>query len=151
VGVVVFLTLIGPVVAAEGTVTLSSVEDTCVTADAEVLLNFTVELELNPMPVILTTVPPGPLAGLKPVIESVVTKLVALPPVPPAVMTQTLPAAAPDGTTAVSSSADMYVTVCEYCEPNLTAAPGTKFEPWIVTMVPVIPEPGENDATVGAP
>src|SRR6202035_181532 len=110
VGVVVLVTVIGPVVAADGTVALSCVADMWVTLEAAVPLNFTFELLLNPIPLIVTTLPCGPPAGLKPVIESVSVKRVALVPVPAGVTTEIFPATAPFGTTALSSVAETNVT-----------------------------------------
>jgi hypothetical protein len=59
----VFVTLTGPLVAFDGTVAFSCVDDTNVTALAATPLNFTLELLVNPTPVIVTTVPAGPLTG----------------------------------------------------------------------------------------
>jgi hypothetical protein len=47
VGAVVFVTVIGPVVAVEGTVAFSWVDETWITLEAAVPLNFTIELLLN--------------------------------------------------------------------------------------------------------
>jgi hypothetical protein len=149
--VVVFVTLIGPVVAVEGTVAFSWVDETWVTLEAAVPLNFTVELLLKPIPVIVTTVPAGPLFGLKPVIDIVTVKLDALVPVPAGVVTEILPLTAPFGTVALIWVPDTNVTVVEAVDPNLTFAPGTKLVPLIVTVLPVIPAVGVNELTVGAP
>ncbi len=94
--------MIGPVVAAEGTVALSCDEETNVTAVALVPWNLTVEPALNPTPLIVTTVPAGPLAGLKEVTDRVGVKLAALPLEPAGVVTATRPVTAPFGTTALS-------------------------------------------------
>lgn len=64
------VTVIGPLVAPVGTLTASLVAPSELMV-ACVPLNFTTELELNPIPVIVTAVPTGPLLGLKPVIDSV--------------------------------------------------------------------------------
>jgi hypothetical protein len=45
----------------------------------------------------------------------------------------------------------MNVTACEAIVPNLTVAPGTKLAPVMVTVLPVIPELGVNELTVGDP
>lgn len=118
---------------------------------AVVPLNFTAEPGLNPTLLIVTDVPTAALVGLRPVIESVGVKLVLLVAVPAAVVTESLPVTAPLGATAFSSVLDTNVTFGEAFEPNLTFAPGTKFLPVIVTVVPVIPEVGVNDDTVGSP
>jgi hypothetical protein len=143
--------MIGPVVAVEGTVALSWVDETWVTLEAAVPLNFTVELLLNPTPVIVTTVPVGPLLGLKPVTDRVTVKFEALVPVPAGVVTEILAVTAPFGTTALIWVPDTNVTEAEATVPNLTVAPVTKFVPLIVTVLPVIPEVGVNELTVGGP
>jgi hypothetical protein len=66
----VLVTVIGPLVAPVGTLTTSLVAPLELMV-AGVPLNFTTELELNPIPVIVTAVPTGPLLALKPVIDSV--------------------------------------------------------------------------------
>jgi hypothetical protein len=150
VGLVVLVTVIGPLVAPVGTVALSWVVDREVTV-ALVPSNFTTELELNPTPLIVTDVPAAALVGLRPVIDSATVKLVLLVAVPAAVVTEILPVTAPLVTTAFSSVADTNDTFGEVFEPNLTFAPGTKFFPLIVTVVPVTPDVGVNDDTVGGP
>ena len=150
-GAVVLVTVIGPVVAAEGTVAFSWVAEIWTTVDATVPLNFTVELLLKPTPFIVTTVPVGPLAGPKPVIDSVTVKFVGLVPVPAGVVTEILPVTAPFGTTALIWVPDTNVTVGEAFAPNLTVAPGTKPVPLIVTVAPVIPEVGVNEVIFGGP
>jgi hypothetical protein len=129
---------------------LSWVADREVTV-AVVPLKFTTDFELNPTPLIVTDVPAAPLVGLKPVIDSVTVKLLVLVPVPAAVVTEILLDPAPSGTTAFSSLVDTNDTVGDVLEPNLTFAPGTKFVPLIVTVLPVIADVGANDATVGGP
>ncbi len=79
---VVLVTVIGPIVAPAGTVAFSCVAETCVIAVAGVALHFTVEVLLKPTPLIVTTVPAGPPLGLKPVIDRLGVKFVALVPVP---------------------------------------------------------------------
>lgn len=60
------VTLIGPVVAPAGTVALSDVDDTGVMLVAAVVLNLTDVTPVRAVPVIVTTVPTGPVAGVKP-------------------------------------------------------------------------------------
>ena len=70
---------------------------------AAVPLNQTVDAPVKFVPLIVTLVPTGPLAGAKLVIVgalAVTVKLVALVAVPPAVVTLTGPVAAPAGTVA---------------------------------------------------
>jgi hypothetical protein len=127
------------------------VDETWVTLEAAAPLNFTVELLLKPTPLIVTTVPVGPLAGAKPVIDSVTVKFEALVPVPAGVVTEILPVTAPLGTVALIWMPDTNVTVAEAFVPNLTVAPGTKPVPLIVTVPPVIPDVGVKELTVGGP
>jgi hypothetical protein len=69
-GAVVLLTLIKPLLAPDGTVASSSVEDTNVVA-AATPLTLTVEAALKPRPLTVTTVPAVPLKGVKLVIAKV--------------------------------------------------------------------------------
>jgi hypothetical protein len=151
VGAAVLTTLIGPVVAVAGTVAFSWVEETTVVA-AAVPWNLAVELELKPIPLIVTTVPPGPLEGLKPVIARVGVKFAALEALPALSDTEMLPAAAsPLGTTARSWVVDTKLTAGDLSVPNLTVIPGTNLVPVIVTVLPVIPEEGVKELSVGGP
>ncbi len=69
VGVVILVTAIGPGGASAGTVAVSSVADRYVTPVAAVPPKATLELWLKPAPSIVTTVPGGPVVGLKPLID----------------------------------------------------------------------------------
>jgi hypothetical protein len=109
IGAVVLVTVIGPSVAVGGTVAVSFVAETNVTALAATPLNFTLELLVNPTPVSVTTVPRGPLVGAMAVIDSVGVKLAALVAVPAAVGTEIFPATAPSGTVALICVADTTV------------------------------------------
>jgi hypothetical protein len=62
------ITLIGPVVAPAGTVAVICVSEFTVYVPA-VPLNMTAVASVNPLPLIVTDVPTGPLEGLKPVIN----------------------------------------------------------------------------------
>src|SRR5207248_208280 len=98
------VTVIGPVVAPAGTVAASWVGETTVNALAAVPLKETCVAPLNPMPVIVTTVPTGPLPGEKLVIVGgtmVTVKLAALAALPSGVVTAIGPLVAPPGTVAV--------------------------------------------------
>jgi hypothetical protein len=97
-GELVFVSVIGPVVAPAGTVALTSVELMKVTLAAVVPLNCTVDPGVNPIPWMSTTVPGGPLAGEKLVIDKVGVKLVELVAVPAAVVSEIGPVTAPLGT-----------------------------------------------------
>lgn len=72
-GAVVFVTPIGPLTKS-GTTALSSVEETCITDDAGVPLNFTFEVEVKPIPLMVAVAPTGPLSGSNPVTDSVGVK-----------------------------------------------------------------------------
>jgi hypothetical protein len=149
VGTAVLVTVIGPVVPPAGAVAVNCVEDTWVTVVALVPWKLTVDVLLKPTPVIVTTVPAGPCLGLSPVIDMVGVKLVELVPVPAGVVTEIFPGTAPSGTTAFSCVADTNVTDGETSPPNLTVAPGARCVPLIVTVLPVLPDAGENESTVG--
>lgn len=114
-------------------------------------MKATAEFVLKPTPLTRTTVPCGPQAGLKPVIDSVTTKLGELVPVPAGVVTEIGADVAPFGIVAVSVVGETKVTEGEVSEPNLTFAPGTKLLPVIVTAVPVIPDAGVKPLTAGGP
>jgi hypothetical protein len=96
------VTLMVPVVAPVGTVALICVAELTVN-DAVVPLNFTAVAPLKFAPVIVTLIPTAPLVGEKLVIDGagMTVKLLALVPVPPAVVTLIVPVVAPDGTVAV--------------------------------------------------
>ena len=66
------------------------------------LLNATAEVPVKLVPLMVTLVPTGPLAGVKLVIEGglITVKLPALVAVPPGVVTLMVPAVAPEGTVA---------------------------------------------------
>jgi hypothetical protein len=111
-------------------------------------LNFTLAPLVKPTPVIVTTVPYGPLVGALAVIDSVGVKFAALVAVPPAVVTEIFPATAPLGTVALICVADCTLNNADRL-PNLTELAPLKLVPVIVTELPVIPDAGENELTVG--
>ena len=98
-----------PVVAPVGTVALTDVAET---TDREVPvapLNLTAVVPVRLVPVIVTTVPTGPLTGVNDVTvgDAIVTvNAPVLVPVPLPVVTEILPLVAPTGTTAVSEFAE---------------------------------------------
>lgn len=73
---------------------------------AAVAPNFTAVAPVKPVPVMMTTVPAGPITGLKLVTPGITAKLVVLTPVPTALITLILPVVAPVGTTAVIDVAE---------------------------------------------
>jgi len=99
------MTVIRPVDAPLGTVARTCVAETGVEA-AVTPLNFTAIGLLKFVPLIVTVVPTGPWFGENELIDGAATvavtpKLVALVPVPPAVVTAIGPVVAPLGTVAV--------------------------------------------------
>ena len=149
IGAVVLVTVMRPVVAVDGTVAFIFVADTNVTALAAIPWNFTVEPLVNPIPLIVTTVPEGPLLGLTAVIDSVGVKLAELVAVATAVVTEILPAVAPFGTVAVILIPDATVNTAAVF-PNFTMLAPLRLVPLIVTVLPVMPDAGVNELIVGA-
>ena len=100
---VTVVTLIGPDVAPRGTrrgdlSSLSTINEV-----ADVPLNFTAPAPVKPVPLITMLAPTTPAVGAEPVTVGAgpTTKLVALDPVPVAVVTEIAPVVAPVGTVAV--------------------------------------------------
>ena len=90
--------------------------------------------------------------GVKEAIENVGVKLDALVPVPAAVVTDTFAApGSPLGTVALIAVPETIFTEEEASVPNLTTSPGTNPVPVIDTVLPVIPEDGVKELTVGGP
>ena len=104
------VTLIGPGVAPDGTVAWIVVGELTVYV-ALTPLNVTDVAPVKLVPLIWTLVPTGPLAGLKFVIVGGLStvKLLELIAVPPGVVTRSGPVAAPEGTLAWISVADVTV------------------------------------------
>jgi hypothetical protein len=154
------VTRIFPSVAPEGTVAVILVEEFTVN-DADTLLNVT-EVVVKPAPLkfdplMVTDVPMGPEVGENELMVgaagAVTSKLVALVPVPPGVVTRIFPSVAPEGTVAVILVEEFTVndaeTLLNVTEVVVKPVP-LKFDPLMVTDVPVGPEVGENELMVGA-
>src|SRR2546425_12836446 len=98
----------------------------------------------------VTLVPTGPLAGVKPVIVGglITVKLLALVAVPPAVVTLIVPVVAPAGTVAVIwvSEFTVYVAVVPL---NFTAVAPVNAVPVITTLAPTAPLVGEKLGMLG--
>ena len=115
---------------------------------ADTPLNFTAVAPAKFVPVIVTTVPAGPLAGAKLAIVGAPMKLDELVAVPPAVVTLNGPVVTPAGAVA-------WIEVAEATEKpaatplNFTALAPVKFVPVIVTTVPAAPLVGVKLAIVG--
>ena len=97
------VTLIGPLVAPDGTVAESEVAFVTVKLPAAIPLNLTAVTPVNPAPVMVTFVPTPPLVGVKLVTVGAATtvKVPLLVAVPPAVVTLSFPVVTPAGATAV--------------------------------------------------
>ncbi len=104
---------------------------------------------MNPTPWISTTVPGGPLPGEKPVTDNDGAKSAALEAVPAPFATDTFPETAPSGTVASMRVSDTTENAGPSRSPNFTLVAPLKSEPLIVTTLPVIPEPGENELIDG--
>jgi hypothetical protein len=148
------VTLIFPVVAPFGTVAVIWLSEFTVKA-AEVAPNFTELAPVNPVPLIVTRVPTGPLVGEKPVmvggVGPVTVKSWALVAVPEGVVTAIFPVVAPEGTIAVSWVPEgFHENVVALVTLNFTDVVPTKLDPLIVTEDPTGPLVGEKPVMLGA-
>ena len=101
--------VISPLVAPTGTVAFTDVAETAVTAVPAAPLNVTAVVPVRFVPVIVTTVPAGPVVGVKAVTvggDGSTVNVAVLVPVTPAVVTEIFPLVAPAGTTALSEYAE---------------------------------------------
>src|SRR3972149_5735547 len=100
---------------------------------------------------IVTSVPTGPEAGEKPLIDGggITVKLSELVPVPPGASTEICPELAPAGTVALICVFETTVNAPASVGPNLTAVAPSKPVPSIVTSVPTGPEVGEKPLIEG--
>src|SRR5439155_971037 len=104
-------------------------------------LNFTAVAPVKFVPLIVTTVPAGPLAGVKLAIVGATAKLLALVAVPAAVVTLSGPVVAPVGTVAWSVVSERTAKLAAV-PLKLTAVVRVKPLPLIVTTVPTGPAVG---------
>src|SRR5438552_5699946 len=104
------------------------------------LLNFTDDMEVKLVPVIVTLVPAGPLGGSNAVMPGETLKTIALEAVPFGVTTETFPVTAPEGTI-VNTCVPVSLTLnsAETLLVKRTAVASWKFEPFIVTNAPTAP------------
>src|SRR5207248_2551462 len=143
------VTLSGPEVAPAGTVAWIAVAEVTVKL-ALVPLNATALAPVKLVPLMVTLVPTGPLAGEKLVIVGPLTTVneLELVAVPPGVVTLSGPLVAPAGTVAWIAVAE--VTVKLALTPlNATTVAPVKLVPLIVTLVPTGPLVGEKLVIVG--
>jgi hypothetical protein len=112
---------------------------------------------MKALPLIVTTVPTGPIAGVNDEIVGagcggggfVTVKLDPLVAVPPEVVTVIKPLVAPDGTVAVICVSESTVNKADV-PLNVTEVAPVKAVPVIVTDVPTSPIVGVNNEIVGA-
>jgi hypothetical protein len=147
------VTLIGPVVAPEGTVALIRVVEATLKVELT-LLNCTAVVPLKLVPVIATLVPTGPLVGVKKEIVGELSplatvKLAMLVAVPAWFVTLIFPVVVPSGTVVVIDVPDTTLKVA-LIPLNLTAVASVKFVPVIVTLVPTDPIVGVKEVMVGS-
>jgi hypothetical protein len=145
------VTEIFPVVAPGGTVAVIFVSELTVNV-AVVPLNFTAVAPENPVPLIVTEVPTGPLFGENEVIVGsaplVTVNCAVLVAKPSGVTTLIRPVVAPAGTTAVIFTSESTVNVAGV-PANFTLVAPVNPDPLIVTEVPTGPLVGENDEIAG--
>jgi DNA-binding transcriptional regulator YdaS (Cro superfamily) len=101
----------GPVVTPAGAVACITVSEVTVKVAALTPLNVTAVAPVKLVPLIVTTVPAGPLAGVKLAIVDATAKVLALVAVPPAVVTRSGPVVAPLGTVACITVSEVTVKV----------------------------------------
>jgi hypothetical protein len=143
------VTSIGPLVAPAGTVAVICTSLSTVKL-AVVPLKSTAVAPVKPLPVMVTEVPTGPLAGLKPLTAggSVTVKLPVLVAVPFGVVTPTGPLVAPAGTVAVIWLSLSTRKLAAVPLKSTVLAP-VKPLPAIVTLVPTGPLAGLKPLTAG--
>lgn len=113
--------------------------------------NFTIDAAVNPNPDTVTVVPAAPLDGVNPVSDIVGVNCVELVADPClSVIEIDDGPGSPLGTEARMLVADRTVTEAVN-DPNVTVSPVANPDPVNITALPVIPEPGVNDVSVGAP
>jgi hypothetical protein len=150
------VTLIRPVMAPDGTTAVICVGELTVKLVALVFLNFTTVAPVKLVPVMTTDVPTGPEVGTNEVIVGaagapVTVKSWLLVAVPLGVVTLIRPVVAPLGTVAMSWVPEGFdENVVAFVRLNLTSVVPTKFEPLIVTDVPIGPLVGEKFVMLGA-
>src|SRR2546422_278761 len=138
---------IGPVMAADGTVALTSIAEMTAKLVAGALLKKTLVTLKKLVPRIVTGVPAGPKAGKKLVMFGCTRKLFVLMITPPGVITVKGPVVALVGMTAVIA-VDALVKVATAVSKRTLAAP-VKLAPVITMLLPTTPLVGEKPASRG--
>jgi len=145
------VTIMGPVVAPDGTTARAWVSESSVKLAAGVPLKVMLVTPVKLVPVIVTLVPIGPLEGVKDVIlgGASTVKFVALCLVPSALVTLIGPVVAPLGTVARIWRFETTVKVVAEVALKETPVAPLKLLPKIVTCVPMTPLVGLKDEMVG--
>jgi hypothetical protein len=144
------VTVITPVVAPAGTVAVILVFEFTTNAVAAVPLKLTAVLPVKPLPLIVTEVPTGPLAGENEVtLAGGATVNVPLVAVPPGVVTLTVPLTAPVGTVVLIWMSETTVKVAVLLLENLTDVVPVKLVPLMVTGRPIAPLAGDSEVMAG--
>jgi hypothetical protein len=142
------VTLILPLAPQQGTTAVICEYESTVNELAGMLLNVTAVAPVKAAPVIVTTVPTGPLAGVKLVIFGWTLKFPELWTVPPGATTVILPVSAPPGTVAVIWVSESTTNDADV-PSNCTSVDPVNADPVIVTTAPTAPEVGEKPERVG--
>ena len=146
------VTAIRPLVAPAGTAKVMVVALTTVKPVMATPFSVRTVAPVRFVPVRVTVVPTGPVAGVKPAMVGAGRKVkaVALVAVPPAVVTAMVPEAADAGTTKVMVVAFTTVKPVMATPFNVTAVAPVKLVPVMVTVAPLAPLAGVKPAMVGA-
>ena len=140
-----------PVFAPVGTVAVICVSEFTVKLVAATPPKVTFVACVRLTPVIVTTVPTGPLGGLKVLSCGVTRNVLLLVSVPLLVVTVTGPVVAPLGTVAVRNVVPLNVTVVADTAPKVTTEDLLKFWPRISIFAPALPEVETRAANGFAP
>ena len=135
------VTAIFPVTAPVGTVAVTCVSEFTVGAIASTPPKVTFVVCARLTPVMVTTVPTGPLGGVKLVICGVTRKITLLESVPEGVTTLTVPVVAPAGTVVVIKEAETTLNVAAV-PLNVTLVAPVSLVPRILTAAPTLPDVG---------
>jgi hypothetical protein len=143
------VTVIVPVVAPAGTVAVIFVLEVTVKVVAEVPLKLTAVLPVRFVPLMVTTVPTGPLAGENEVKVGGGATLNVLVAAPPGVVTVNEPVTAPVGTVVLIWVSEITLKVAVLLLKNLTDVVPVKLVPLIVTGRPMAPLDGDSEVMAG--
>ena len=138
-----------PVIAPVGTVAATWRSELTVMVVTATPPKVTPVVWVNPVPVMVTTVPTLPLGGEKLRIVGVTLKVPELVAEPPSVVTTIFPVLAPLGTVAVTLLSELTVNMVAATPPKVTFVVCVSPVPLMVTEVPIGPLGGEKLATVG--